>query len=142
MRDDFSTERLPDLPDAGYSTTRQKATSDLVMFWLRAVERDRPLLLSIVVDGRGKWRKTAGDAWHLTRANRSTAVTTDLLDRLFDYMMLLAGPNPAEQLLILMGHLKQQERTRWDRRAATQIELNKTLRNAVADLRKYGPSHG
>lgn len=138
----LDASRLPDLPNAGYVTPKEKATSDLIMFWLRAVERDRPLLLSIVVDGAARWRKVAGDAWHLTRASRSTAVTTELLDRVFDYMALLAGPNPAEQLLILLGHLKAQERTRWDKRSSTQRELTNTLRNAVADLRKYGPSHG
>lgn len=138
MSDKFAAERLPDLPNAGYATERQRATSDLVMFWLRAIERDRLMLLSIVVDGKEKWRKVAGSAWHLNRASRSTAVTTDLLDQVWAYMVLLAGPNPAEQLLILMAQLQERERAQWDHRTRTKTERRKLLTNALVDLEKYG----
>lgn len=140
MSSPISASRLPDLPNAGYSTERQKATSDLVMFWLRNIERDRLLLLSIVIDGPAKWRKTAGNAWGLSSAGRASAVTTELLDRVFQYMALLAGPNPAEQLLILMGQLNELEKARWDKRQRTRKERQKALTGAMNDLRKYGSS--
>lgn len=106
------------------------------MFFLRGVERNRPLLLSIVVDGVQKWRKTAGKAWDLNRAGRSTAITTELLDNIFRYMVMLAGPNPAEQLLILHGQMQQAQRAKWDHRKATAPAMRAALRASLADLRR------
>jgi hypothetical protein len=130
--DEYAASRLPDLPNAGYSSPKQKATSDLVMFWLRNIERDRVLLLRIVVDGPHWWRKIAGDAWGLNRGGRVSAMSTDLLDRVFQYMELLAGPNPAQQLLILL----HQQQVTTDFRASTRETANTRLRMAMADLRK------
>ena len=50
---------LPDLPNVGYATTREKTGSDMIMVFMREVERDRLRLLTIVVEGREKWRKVA-----------------------------------------------------------------------------------
>jgi hypothetical protein len=82
---------LPDIPHAGYSTIRQKQASDAVMFFLRGVERDRELLLTIVIDGREKWRKTAGKVW------RGLLIDQDIIDSVFYYMILLSGPDPYGQ---------------------------------------------
>lgn len=134
MKDEFAGNRLPDLPDAGYSTRRERTTTDLVMFWLRGIERNRPLLLAIVIDGIDKWRKTAGKAWGLSSAGRATAMSRELLDRVFDYMRMLAGENPAQQLLILHGQAEQADRARWDKRQSTQQKAARELRARIADL--------
>lgn len=128
--DPITASRLPDLPDAGYSTRRQRETSDAVMIFMRAVERNRPLLLAIVIDGREKWRKTAGTEW------RGLLIDRDLLDSIFQYFVLQAGPNPAQQLLILNGAKAQEERTRYDKRRATREGFQKIQRAALADLRR------
>ncbi len=132
---DLKASRLGDLPDAGYATYRQKQTSDLVMFWLREIERNRFLLLSIVVDGWDKWRKIAGKAWDVNKGGRSTAMGTDLLRLVWDYMVKLAGPNPASQLLILEG-MKRREALHWDFRKATAMMLMKAQIDAQLDLQR------
>jgi hypothetical protein len=135
MADPVKSSYLGDLPDAGYATHRQKATSDLVMFWLRHVERDRYLLLSIVVDGYDKWRKVAGKAWDINRGGRSTAMSSDLLLLVWGYMLKLAGENPASQLLTLQG-MKERELKHWDFRKATALALTKAQIDAQLDLAK------
>ncbi len=130
---DLKASRLGDLPDAGYSTYRQKQTSDLVMFWLREIERNRFLLLSIVVDGWDKWKKIAGTAWDVNKGGRSTAMGTDLLRLVWDYMCKLAGPNPASQLLILEG-MNRRKALHWDHRKATALALMKAQIDAQLDL--------
>lgn len=139
MDDEFAASRLPDLPNAGYSSPKQKATSDLVMFWLRMIERDRLHLLQIVVDGRAKWRRIAGKAWGLNSGGRAGAMTTELLDRVFDYMVLLAGTNPAQQLLGLMQMRKERFVDQYDFRLNRHAVGRRHLQSVMADLRKYGP---
>lgn len=129
MSDALSASRLPDLPNAGYSGTRAKETTDAIMFWMRNIERNRPLLLSVVVDGLDKWLKVAGSIWH------GLLIDRELLTRTFDYMVNMAGPNPAEQLLILHGQMQQQERARWDGRARTAKNAEQALRASMGDLR-------
>lgn len=134
MHDEFANERLGDLPNAGYSSRKQKTTSDLVMFWLRAIERDRETLLSIVIDGHEKWRRVAGKAWGLSSGGRAGALSTELLDRVFEYMVRLAGPNPAHQLITLMAHrVETQTRDPLQRK-----HLCQQLRATLADIKKYG----
>jgi hypothetical protein len=74
---------LPDLPTAGYATRREKALSDGIQEFLRQVERDRLLLLSIVIDGLAKWRVTGKQALGLR-------IDHELLDAMFSYLELLA----------------------------------------------------
>ena len=49
VTDPLSASRLPDLPNAGYATLKQKQTSDAICEFMRQTERNRVLLLSIVV---------------------------------------------------------------------------------------------
>ena len=101
MKDEFAHSRLPDLPTAGYATKRQRELTDAIMLFIRGIERDRLMLLSIVLDGRAKWRQVIGRKWtHL-----QTAFDTDLKDAIFNYLLLLAGPNPEAQrdALLRMG---------------------------------------
>ncbi len=128
--DALSASRLPDLPDAGYSTRRQRETSDAIMIFMRQVERERMLLLSIVVDGPEKWRKHAGTVW------KGLLIDSDILNSIYRYFEMQAGPNPAEQLLILMGQVKQSARETWDKRMITRVQFQKAQRAALTDLRR------
>ncbi len=127
-----SLPHLPDLPNAGYATKRQRETSDAVMVFMRAVERDRVLLLSIVVDGLEKWQKTAGTVW------KGLLIDREILESIFRYFVDQAGVNPSEQLLILLGQQAQQQREAWDKRKSTREQFQKAQRTALSDLRKYG----
>lgn len=124
-----SLHHLPDLPDAGYATRRQRETTDAIMFFMRKVERDRPLLLAIVIDGLEKWLKTAGRVW------KGLLIDRDLLTSIFQYFVLQAGPNPAQQLLILNGMAAQQARQVWDKRQRTVREMRETQAKALKELR-------
>lgn len=136
MTDELAHSRLGDIPNAGYDSPKQKATSDLVMFWLRNIERNRLTLLQIVTEGPEKWRKVAGKAWGLHTGGRTSALSTELLDKVWDYMVRLAGPNPAQQLLILMA--EERQRLAFDQRAQTRKSFRQELRAAILDLDKYG----
>lgn len=129
-RDALAASRLPDLPTAGYASTRQKQTTDAIMLFMRSVERDRQLLLAIVVDGIDKWRKTAGTVW------RGLLIDRDILDSIFRYFIAQAGPNPAQQLLILHGESQQRKREVWDKRMTTRQQFQKLQRAALADLHR------
>lgn len=129
MSDPIAASRLGDLPNVGYSGTRAKETSDAIMFFMRNLERNRPLLLSIVVDGLDKWLKVTSSVW------RGLLIDRELLTRTFQYLVQQAGPNPAQQLLILHGQMQQAEREQWDGRRRTREEAEKALRNSLADLK-------
>ena len=84
---------LPDLPTAGYATQRERELTDMVMLFMRDTERNRVLLLTIVIEGREAWRKKAGSvlpSW----------ADTDLLDAMFHYFELQAC-RPAMQRRLL-----------------------------------------
>lgn len=128
MSDPIRASRLGDLPDAGYATKRQKETSDAIMFFMRGVERDRMLLLAIVVDGVDKWVKTAGNVW------RGLLIDRDLLVSIYRYFEAQAGANPAGQLLILHGHQTQAKREAWDKRQSTKVQAEQAMKAALDDL--------
>jgi len=128
MSDRLAASRLPDLPNAGFSTWKQKQTSDMIMFFMRGVERHRLLLLSIVIDGIDKWRKTAGKEW------KGLLIDREILDSIFRYFVMQAGPNPAQQLLILHGQQELAARTQFDRRTKTRQQIQQAQRQALADL--------
>lgn len=86
---------LPDLPIAGYSTYRERELTDTVMVFMREVERDRLRLLTIVLEGREKFRRIAGQvlpSW----------ATDDLLNAMYDYFTLQAC-RPAMQRRLLQA---------------------------------------
>lgn len=97
MIDDFSDQRLPSLPTDGYATWREKQLSDFVMLFLRAAERDRPALLAYVAGGRPKFRRVLRKAWRHLKCDDAMA------DAVFGYLVLLAGPDPAQQLETLQA---------------------------------------
>ncbi len=97
---------------------------------MRQTERNRVLLLCIVVDGVDAWRKIAARAW------KGLLVDRDILDSIFRYFVAQAGVNPAEQLLILMGQAEQAKREAWDKRKSTKDAAGRTLRMALGDARR------
>ena len=88
MHDEFAGNRLPDIPNAGYQTPREKALSDEIMFFIRGCERNRKLLLSIVRDGKRKFRQIGRKAWSHLR------VDTEMCDAVWGYLALLSGHDP------------------------------------------------
>jgi hypothetical protein len=88
--------RLPDLPNAGYATHREKALSDAVMQFLRDTERQRLRLLTIVLAGRTRWRQVAQSVWRGVRIGEDH----QLLDAIYDYFTLQACP-PTVQVELL-----------------------------------------
>ena len=89
MKDEFAGQRLPDLPNDGYATRREKALSDEVMFFIRGCERNRRLLLTIVENGKEKFRKIARVAWSHLR------VDTSLCDAVYASLVATAFPDYA-----------------------------------------------
>lgn len=96
-RDQFADSRLPDLPTAGYATTRERQLTDAIMMFIRDAERDRLLLLDIVVKGKEAFRKIAKKAWKHLKADASFA------DAVYGYLVLLAGENPEGQRDMLIA---------------------------------------
>lgn len=86
---------LPDLPNVGYATRAERAGSDAIMTFMRDVERDRLRLVSIVCDGREKWRTVARDMF-----GHSVAITDDVLDEIFWYFTLQCA-KPRGQIALL-----------------------------------------
>lgn len=87
MKDEFAGQRLPDLPDAGYATRRERALTDEIMFFVRGCERNRRLLLTIVWEGREKFRAIGRKAWSHLR------VDTDLCDSVYQSLCMTACPD-------------------------------------------------
>lgn len=77
---------LGELPSAGAATVRQKMTTDAIMFFMRGVERERSVLLSIVLDGIDKWRRVSMAKW------RGLDIDRDLVDSVWRYFALQAMP--------------------------------------------------
>ncbi len=89
--DEFAGQRLPDIPNAGYQTTREKMLSDGIMHFCREIERDRISLLSIVIDGHLKWRRIIKDKLAGLR------MSDELADEMYRWFEQMAGPNPMMQ---------------------------------------------
>ena len=92
---------LPDLPHAGYATEREKQLSDCVMEFIRQIERDRVRLLTIVLEGREKWRTVAQSIWRGLRIGEDAS----LLDDIFFYLELMAV-RPGVQVMLLRAAKK------------------------------------
>ena len=128
MRDEFAGSRLPDLPTAGYATKREKRLTDEIMFFLRGAERNRIFLLTMVCDGREKFRKVTKTAW------RHLKVSDSLCDAVFGYLVLLAGPNPHDQRARLELLSGQQATTSWDKRLNTRLRLARDRKDLEMDI--------
>jgi hypothetical protein len=114
--------RLPDLPNAGYATTREKQLTDSVMMFMREIERDRLRLLSIVCDGREKWVKVAGSLWRGLRIGEDSG----LLHKIYDYFCLQACP-PSIQYQMLQAPSNVLKWRELIRRAMPDIEVEREL---------------
>lgn len=87
--------RLPDLPTVGYATRREREGTDAIMLFMRAIERDRLRLLSIVCEGRETWRKHAAAVF-----GTALNIDTEAVDAIYDYFTLQAC-RPRTQWLLL-----------------------------------------
>lgn len=96
---------LPDIPDAGYESDRARHLSDEIMLFMRSLERDRPRLLTIVIEGIERWRKVAGEIWRPYRIGEDH----QLLDSIFHYFELQAV-RPGVQAMLLQV---QQNPQKW-----------------------------
>lgn len=83
---------LPNLPISDHPATyRERALHDAATTFMREIERSRPRLLAIVIEGRETWRRRARSVW------RALRVEDSLLDDLFDYLSLQALPPKAQR---------------------------------------------
>lgn len=121
--------RLPDLPNVGYSTHREKVGSDAIMDFIRKTERDRLRLLQIVVEGPDKWRKVAGDLW------QGSAIEAEAVDEIYRYLTLMAAKAPDQRRLL--NARKNQARYR-DVVRDIMPDIEAQLEQ-VKLLRKWGP---
>lgn len=121
--------RLPDLPDAGYATLREKQLTDLVCQFMRETERNRELLLTIVLTGRQAFRKKGGAVLRALHAD------DDLLDCIYDYFTLQACEPEAQRQLLRAA----QNRDQW--RAIVRQEMPKieAQREGLRLLNKWQP---
>ncbi len=132
MSDQFASSRLPDLPNGGFATPAQREISDAIMFLIRGLERDRLLLLEIVIAGKLKWRK------HFNMAYRAIKADNEAADAVFGYLRLLAGDEPtwAGQKAQLEQMQQHQMIRRWDKRFRTLVSQVKDVKMLDLDILK------
>ncbi len=128
MSEALKSSRLPDLPNAGYATSAQRELTDAIMFLIRGMERDRLLLLEVVIKGQKYFRKTFVKAFKAIKADDEFA------DAVFGYLVLLAGPNPDAQKAILQGVEKQRAQQTWDKRLSTQLKFARDHKSLQMDI--------
>jgi hypothetical protein len=119
---------LPDLPNAGYATRRERELSDVIMTFMREVERDRVRLLTIVIEGRDRWRKVAGEIWRGHRIGEDH----QLLNAIYDYFTLQACPPLTQYRLLRNSH----NALRWRdivKQAMPDIEREREALRRLAD---------
>jgi len=133
--DALKASRRPDVVNVGYSTTKERKASDVIMFWMRTVERTRPLLLSIVMDGIEQWRKTARKQF------RPFGIGDEAIDGIFRVFVQWAGPNPAEQYMILQGQMAAQEREAWDKRQSVSLATASILKKTKEEVEAWQREH-
>lgn len=115
MLNDHLGQRLGDIPNAGFATNRQRAASDWMQDLLRNWERDRLALLVVVCSGRDEWRKRARATM---RGMLKGPHLDEVIDEVFRYMQILAGPNPFQELMALVELRKKphHQRATWVQR--------------------------
>lgn len=91
--------RLPDLPNVGYATQREREGTDAIMTFMREVERERERLLTIVIEGREIWRHRARVAF-----GYMLNIGDDTLDAIYDYFTLQAARPVDQRRLLAAAH--------------------------------------
>ncbi len=125
---------LPDLPNAGYSTEREKQLTDATMEFIRQIERDRFRLLTIVLEGREKWRMAAQSIWRGLRIGEHA----ELLDSIFAYLELMAVP-PRVQAALLSA---QKNPAKWREIMRFAYQHIERERERVRLVQKWSPFSG
>lgn len=129
-RDPIAASRFPNLPDAGYHTRTQRELSDAIMFLIRGLERDRLLLLEVVIAGPARWRKTFVSAYRAIKAD------DEMADAVFGYLQLLAGPNPEASKAMAEQAIKHRQQRTWDKRLRTALAQSKDTKALMEAIRK------
>ncbi len=119
---------LPDLPNVGYATQRERTGTDQIMLFIRAIERDRLRLLTTVCDGLEKWRRIAGSIF-----GASSNITTEALDEMFRYFELMAVKPETQRALLNTKHPDE-----WREVMREAMEDIEAQRESVRLLRKWG----
>lgn len=122
--------RLPDIPNAGYATQREKELSDAIMLFMRDVERNRHRLLTIVIEGKDKWRKVARGVF-----GPSADVDHETIDAIYDYFTLQAV-RPGTQALLLKH---RQNPAKWREIVRIVMPHLEKERESLRLLQKWGP---
>ena len=90
-------QRGPDLPNAGYSTLREKCLSDAMMLVIRDWERnERVMILQMAIEGYEAFVQVAKPLWS------PWGVTDDQLKAAYRYIVWTAGADPMTQLANLL----------------------------------------
>mgnify|MGYP001585449604 CR=1 FL=1 len=115
---------LPDLPNVGYATDRERRLSDNIMDFMRQTERDRLRLLTIVLEGREKWKAVAGDIWRGYRIGQEDGV----LMAIYDYFVLQAiRPGSIAQREYLAFIKNPEKKREIERRVWPDLEQQREL---------------
>ncbi len=124
----FTSARLSGPPNAGYATARERTASDVIMLWMRSVERARPMLLTIVCGGLHEWRRIARPHW------RPFGLTDETIDEIFRVLTEWAGADPMMQLVRLHGQMEAQRVLTYDQREKTRHALEEGIKAAMKDF--------
>jgi hypothetical protein len=111
---DRGAVRYPDIPTAGFSTQRQRQASDWMQDILRTWERDRLTLLVVVCSGQDEWRKTARKTM---RGMLKGPHLDEVLDEVWRYLCILAGPDPFKEL---QAQIELRQKAPWQKAAWLQ----------------------
>ena len=121
----LAASRLPEKPNAGFATSAQKLLSDSISQLITDLERNRLLLLEVVIGGRDRFRKSFKSAYRFAKADDEAA------DAVYGYLELLGkrgGPDLQAQKARLELAAQQANRQRWDHRLRTALSLSKDRR--------------
>lgn len=128
----LAASRLPNKPNAGYATSAQKLLSDSINQLITDLERNRLLLLEVVIGGKARFRR------HFKAAYRFAKADDEAADAVFGYLELLGkrgGDDLQAQKARLEMAAQHARRQRWDHRLRTALALSKdrrALEDAIA----------
>lgn len=95
------------------------------MFFMREIERDRVRLLTVVLEGRERWRKVAGDIWRGLRIGEDHQA----LDAIYAYFELQAcQPHVQRELLANQKNAAKWRDLMTDARADIEAERDALVR--------------
>ncbi len=103
----------------------------MIMQFMRDTERNRILLLTIVIEGKAKWRKMAGSIWRGHKVGEDAG----LLDSIYDYFTLQAC-RPGTQRLLLRA---AKNPDKWREIVRIVLPHLEKERNTLQSMQKWSP---